>query len=347
MRFTLTNRVQETGHRSPGLTTGSPSAGLSTNDCGQSLGSPERRGLDYREERRPDFGTSSPVRADYLTKKKMGVWPDDPLIGHVPLPKRRLARPDLHPVARTTSMTAASTPREADAATGISEKTIRKPPSTATVWPHMAMIARLENKLGIPLWVGQHNDGHGTKLEPSATRLPRRRKMAHGASHRRRTARSRTRQRISTSFANAYGRFRDIDAAVTKLEVSRGVIESLLNGAAWLDVPTLAPRRTQSADATMEEPTSGLVRPGIGPAVMLEDADSYARVLRAALRSPSMTALAVLMYRRSIRLVIVSSSIADQRMRVGHLDLLVELSCILAVVLCCSLKQLPRILRLR
>ena len=92
----------------------------------------------------------------------MGVWPDDPLIGSAP-PEARLAR-RISILLRDYVDDRGFNPREADAATGISEKTIRNL-LDGTVWPHMAMIARLENKLGIPLWVGQHNDGHGTKLE--------------------------------------------------------------------------------------------------------------------------------------------------------------------------------------
>ena len=174
---------------------------------------------------------------DYLIKKKTGVWPDDPLIDSAP-PEALLAH-RISILLRDYVDDRGFNPREADAATGISEKTIRNL-LDGTVWPHMAMIARLENTLGIPLWVGQHNDGHGTKLELAPRDYLYAGKWPTGPLIEDAPPEAVLAKEISTSFANAYGRYRDIDAAVTKLEVSRGVIESLLNGAAWLDVPTLA-----------------------------------------------------------------------------------------------------------
>ena len=130
-------------------------------------------------------------------------------------------------------------PRQAEAVTNISEKAIRNLVD-GTVWPHMSIIARLEYKLGTPLWVGQHNHGHGTELELAPCDYLDGGKWPTGALTEGAPPEAELAKEISTLFLNAYGRFRDIDAAATKLEVSQGVIESLLDGTAWLDLPTLA-----------------------------------------------------------------------------------------------------------
>ena len=103
-------------------------------------------------------------------------------------------------------------------------------------WPNSTIVARLERNLGLVLWP----TGHGTDLK-----LCPRDHLASGTWPRGRLSRdappeAEIAQTISGRFHSAFSRFGGVADAAHQLEVPEGVVEALLDGAAWVDWAAVA-----------------------------------------------------------------------------------------------------------
>ena len=114
---------------------------------------------------------------------------------------------------------------------------------TGRSWPNLGTILRVEQRLGIQLWAGQHNAKSGTPLEPRPNRY-----VAAGGSwpdgplSEDAPPEAVVAQELSEKFRGLHeARYNsDTSRAADKLAVSEATVEGLLNGSAWPDLATIA-----------------------------------------------------------------------------------------------------------
>ena len=107
----------------------------------------------------PVYEDLKPHPRSYLADTDEGVWPKDPLADDAP-PEALLA----HHIC-TTLEKHGLTSRPLAQALKISQRAANQL-LNGSVWPSLAAIVRIEQNLGIPLWIGQYHNKRGTPLEP-------------------------------------------------------------------------------------------------------------------------------------------------------------------------------------
>ena len=162
-----------------------------------------------------------------------GTWPDGPLKSDAP-PEAQVA---LHIAAVLRDYCAArrlSTYKAAKAA-GMSQGAFYNLLS-GRAWPAGAVVARIEQNLSVALWPQLHNTELGLcpKSHLAVGKWP------HGRFRRGAPPEAQIAQTASQRFGDEFDRFdNNVASAARQLQVSEGAIEALLNGTAWLDVPTI------------------------------------------------------------------------------------------------------------
>ncbi len=108
-------------------------------------------------------------------------------------------------------------------------------------WPDLPMIAAIESKFGIPLWISQHNAQSGTPLEPRPNCYLAKDSWPDGPLTAGAPPEAVLAQHISAVLRNACkSRFATISSAASKASISQAAVESLLNGDVWPDFETIA-----------------------------------------------------------------------------------------------------------
>ena len=177
----------------------------------------------------PVYENMEPHPRCYLADTNKGVWPDDELVDEPP-PEALLAR-HISTMLQSHGLTS----RTLGKALKVSQRAANQL-LNGSVWPSLAAILRVEQNLGIPLWIGQHHN-KPTPLEPRPNCYLSAGEWPTGPLRSKAPPEAVRAQQISQMFSGSYSARPFI---AHRAGISVPVIEGLLDGSIWPDLVTIA-----------------------------------------------------------------------------------------------------------